>query len=211
MDPEKNGRWTEEEHERFLAGYAEYGKQWVKVTQVVGTRTRVQVRSHAQKYFKKFANIKKKARPMDFQSLGQKIPVPPCLGSNELHIVSPSTSPNNSGTFQSTVWPEFLDTFSDPVSSGLKRKSSELQLDNIPKVSCLKIPLFEDIVTSHESTLQPNSPISSTGLYLDPISVECDDPLLIEAQALVCPEPIDAFTQTMKIDDDFFDIMRDMN
>ena len=52
-DNEKIGRWTEEEHNRFLRGLELYGKKWTKVADVVGTRTTVQVRSHAQKYFQK--------------------------------------------------------------------------------------------------------------------------------------------------------------
>jgi SHAQKYF class myb-like DNA-binding protein len=53
------GRWTSEEHERFLEGNSFttslairlYGKNWIKVETYVGTRTRAQIRSHAQKHF----------------------------------------------------------------------------------------------------------------------------------------------------------------
>ena len=47
------GRWTNEEHDRFLRGLDLYGKKWTKVAEVVGSRSTVQVRSHAQKYFQK--------------------------------------------------------------------------------------------------------------------------------------------------------------
>jgi len=50
---EKTGRWTDEEHTRFLHGLELFGKKWTKVADIVGTRTTVQVRSHAQKYFQK--------------------------------------------------------------------------------------------------------------------------------------------------------------
>ena len=52
-DGENSGRWTQEEHERFLQGLDMYGKKWTKVAEVVSSRTTVQVRSHAQKYFQK--------------------------------------------------------------------------------------------------------------------------------------------------------------
>ena len=50
---EKVGRWTEEEHEIFLHGLQLHGKQWKTIATMIGTRTVVQVRTHAQKYFQK--------------------------------------------------------------------------------------------------------------------------------------------------------------
>ena len=52
---EKTGRWTKEEHEAFLVGLELYGKEWKKVAMKVKTRTVVQTRTHAQKYFQKLA------------------------------------------------------------------------------------------------------------------------------------------------------------
>jgi SHAQKYF class myb-like DNA-binding protein len=50
-----SGRWTKEEHERFLEALKIHGKDWKKVQTYVGTRTTTQTRSHAQKYFAKTA------------------------------------------------------------------------------------------------------------------------------------------------------------
>lgn len=48
------GRWTEEEHEQFLRGVDEFGKDWVAIHEFyVITRTETQIRTHAQKYFQK--------------------------------------------------------------------------------------------------------------------------------------------------------------
>ena len=52
---EQTGRWTKEEHEAFLQGLKLYGKEWKKVAAKVKTRTVVQTRTHAQKYFQKLA------------------------------------------------------------------------------------------------------------------------------------------------------------
>jgi len=46
-----SGRWTKEEHERFIEGLKQFGKNWKKVEEFVGTRNGAQIRSHAQKFF----------------------------------------------------------------------------------------------------------------------------------------------------------------
>ncbi len=46
-----SGRWTLEEHSLFLKGLEFYGKGWKKIAELIKTRTVVQVRTHAQKYF----------------------------------------------------------------------------------------------------------------------------------------------------------------
>lgn len=52
---EHTGRWTKEEHEAFLSALHTYGKEWKKVAAKVKTRTVVQTRTHAQKYFQKLS------------------------------------------------------------------------------------------------------------------------------------------------------------
>jgi len=53
-DSPMSGRWTAEEHERFMVGLAKFGRRkWMRIAEHVGSRTVVQVRSHAQKFFKK--------------------------------------------------------------------------------------------------------------------------------------------------------------
>ena len=51
------GRWTDEEHRKFLEAYDEMvavdpaRRRWPNVAAAVGTRSTTQCRSHAQKYF----------------------------------------------------------------------------------------------------------------------------------------------------------------
>jgi SHAQKYF class myb-like DNA-binding protein len=54
----KVGRWTEQEHTVFLEGLEKHGKQWKTIAAMIGTRSVVQVRTHAQKYFQKMERKK---------------------------------------------------------------------------------------------------------------------------------------------------------
>jgi SHAQKYF class myb-like DNA-binding protein len=46
-----SGRWTKEEHQKFVEGLRKFGKNWKQVEEYVGTRNGAQIRSHAQKFF----------------------------------------------------------------------------------------------------------------------------------------------------------------
>ncbi|ETW09247.1 hypothetical protein H310_01647 [Aphanomyces invadans] len=52
-EPQTTGRWTKQEHELFLEGLRRYGKSWKSISNLVVTRTLVQIRTHAQKYLQK--------------------------------------------------------------------------------------------------------------------------------------------------------------
>ena len=49
-DSKNEGRWSEEEQERFLKACYYFKDDWIKIKEYIKTRTIPQIRSHAQKY-----------------------------------------------------------------------------------------------------------------------------------------------------------------
>ena len=60
------GHWSIEEHKRFIRGIVKYGKNWERVKNEVQTRSDIQIRSHAQKFYKKLKKCKNEQLGIDF-------------------------------------------------------------------------------------------------------------------------------------------------
>lgn len=60
------GRWTKEEHQAFIKGLELYGKGWKKIAALIKTRTVVQIRTHAQKYFLKLSKARQNGELASF-------------------------------------------------------------------------------------------------------------------------------------------------
>ena len=60
------GRWSYEEHIKFIEALVKFGKNWKDVQKYVGTRTTAQARSHAQKFLLKLKMFKTNNSAFDF-------------------------------------------------------------------------------------------------------------------------------------------------
>ncbi len=52
-----NGRWSLEEHKKFITGIFLYGNNWKEIVNLIGTRNCPQARSHSQKFFSKLPKL----------------------------------------------------------------------------------------------------------------------------------------------------------
>jgi len=72
-----NGRWTAEEHRLFLQGLEQYGnKGWKEIATLIQSRTVVQTRTHAQKYFKKLSKARQNGEGVADVDMGTGIAIP---------------------------------------------------------------------------------------------------------------------------------------
>lgn len=67
------GRWTKEEHQKFVEALKLYGKNWKQVEEHVGTRNGAQIRSHAQKFFNRLEREMNLKESIAKQTIGGKI------------------------------------------------------------------------------------------------------------------------------------------
>ncbi|KAG7397905.1 hypothetical protein PHYBOEH_011972 [Phytophthora boehmeriae] len=97
--PIRGGRWTADEHERFLEGFRIHGHKWKRVQQVVRTRSVTQVRTHAQKYLLKVAKLKAEKKQGAKTAEMTTLAADPSAGieSGDGGNTAPSTPERNTG------------------------------------------------------------------------------------------------------------------
>mmetsp|Transcript_5719 Transcript_5719/g.8841 ORF Transcript_5719/g.8841 Transcript_5719/m.8841 type:complete len:721 (+) Transcript_5719:386-2548(+) len=101
---ENTGRWTAEEHRLFLQGLEQHGKGWKKIASLIKSRTVVQIRTHAQKYFQKLAKARQNGEQvggvMDGAGAGVAV-----AGGNQHHHHVPMATRDEVGGASSAAYP----------------------------------------------------------------------------------------------------------
>jgi SHAQKYF class myb-like DNA-binding protein len=163
------GRWTKEEHQRFIDGIKKFGKNWKQVEEYVATRNGAQIRSHAQKFFNRLEReYNLKFEDLNHQSDKKKLEET----LRKISEGSSNTTSTSHDTFMQDVKlsdkikktlspiPEALDKHEILMQNSLH--STTLSLSNSPKLNLFEYQSFpkksfrkmsEDILTARSYSL----------------------------------------------------------
>ncbi|KAK4274988.1 hypothetical protein QN277_018137 [Acacia crassicarpa] len=124
-------RWTDEEHEKFIEALKLYGRAWRNIEEHIGTKTAVQIRSHAQKYFTK---VVRESSGKSIISTVESIEIPPPRPKKRpshpyprKRVVFPDTAISNEGKALRSISLKSLE--SDQENQSPKSVLSTIGLD----------------------------------------------------------------------------------
>ncbi|XP_074296292.1 protein REVEILLE 1-like isoform X1 [Silene latifolia] len=169
-------RWTEEEHEKFLEALKLHGRAWRKIEEHIGSKTAVQIRSHAQKFFSKVVRETSNSNT----SSTEPIEIPP---------PRPKRKPSHPYP-RKLVLPAKKENPMDPLEKSVSLNSSIYEERNQSPTSVLSAVASDTLATEDSGT--PNgsrSPISSAADLVPSDDTSKDD---VQVPASVANESISA-------------------
>ena len=116
------GKWSSEEHIKFIQSFVNYGKKWATIQKSVGTRSSSHVRSHAQKFFLRLKRLNTDKYSFNFQNSNIK------SLSDVINIISIN---NKTGKNNKEYIIDTLIALSDLNRGNKAKKSFERKKDNL--------------------------------------------------------------------------------
>lgn len=160
-------RWTDEEHNKFLEALKLYGRAWRQIEEHVGTKTAVQIRSHAQKFFTKV--VRESSGDSTGETKAIEIP-PPRPKRKPMHAYPRKlgNSPIVGEKRDCSVMPKLLVTEQD---NPLEAKLSLNEQDNLSPTSVLSAVGSDTCGSSENGCASPDS----TALGSDPVGTSLSE------------------------------------
>lgn len=193
-------RWTEEEHQKFLEALKLYGRAWRQIEVHICTKSAVQIRSHAQKFFSKLER-EASMGGSSVTGVSQDIEIPPPRPKRKPSNPYPkkagaafSSSPSigKDSTSQPAICFDLTPVGSPTMSNVLRPLKGVLHDAYNETESCVSLRLFGQTVipANHRSTYQHiDSPDSillqeseSTGSPISQTFIEAKDTSGISSQ-----------------------------
>lgn len=154
---ENTGRWTAEEHRLFLQGLEQHGKGWKKIASLIKSRTVVQIRTHAQKYFQKLAKARQNGEEGEV----------PMEGRGHAHL------PGHNSRNKKRLAGNKRKGISDVVRSAAKEESTwppKVAPALVPYLPSHKQTLNNATATNRQQVSNSNNVPSSNQQHPDPLS-----------------------------------------
>ncbi|KAL1365432.1 hypothetical protein HN51_013460 [Arachis hypogaea] len=199
-------RWTDEEHKKFLEALKLHGRAWRRIEEHVGTKTAVQIRSHAQKFFSKVlrdssGKIINSAESIEIPPPRPKRkpmhPYPRKLVGTPNKITSVKEQPNRSNSLKSQADFDQENQSPKSVLTGVGSDSHGSSDSDTPNGSLSPMSSVSGVNSSGFTLVEPKTPSEEAGLNAD--SAHNENPLVISKKEIKASMVEESFGQTVKL------------
>ncbi|KAK8466313.1 hypothetical protein PHAVU_008G059000 [Phaseolus vulgaris] len=168
--------WTDTEHDKFLEALHLFDRDWKKIEAFVGSKTVIQIRSHAQKYFMKVQKNgtsehvppprpkRKAAHPYPQKASKNALTISkvtrPLQSSSALSESSYIYRPDSSSVLRTAVGSVPLSSWGYNLTPQVVLPEVTKAMPDFPEVYSFIGSVFDPNVTNHLQTLQQMDPIN---------------------------------------------------